>query len=163
MLFGISAAASMLFRLIWLPLRRWLGNIDRMRAFESGLDMGATHTTKLEVDDAPLEIRRTFEVLNRAASSLQIQRERAAVTLNAIADGVITTDNSGVIVFANPVAVRIFAQPDAALLGSNIRAIFPYQFDEHSQHQAITPWDGQRIEWEWPGIMRRSSWTPTCP
>lgn len=150
---AIAAGISLVFgiTLIWLPLRRWLGNIDRMRAFESGLDMGATHTTKLEVNDVPLEIRRTFEVLNRAASSLQIQRERAAVTLNAIADGVITTDNSGVIVFANPVAIRIFTQPETMLLGANIRTIFPYQFDEHSQHQAITPWDGQRIEWEWPG------------
>jgi diguanylate cyclase (GGDEF)-like protein/PAS domain S-box-containing protein len=40
----------------------------------------------------------------RAELEVQAQKERAQVTLNSIADGVITTDNSGVIDYLNPVA-----------------------------------------------------------
>jgi PAS domain S-box-containing protein len=118
---GVSLAGGLL--LIAVPLRRWLGTLQRVRSFDSGLACGQIDPSMVLADDAPLEFRQTMEVLNRTANSLQAQRERAAVTLAAIGDGVLTTDASGIVIFANPAASRIFARSIEQLLGQSLAAL----------------------------------------
>jgi len=50
---------------------------------------------------APLEIRAAIDAFRRTGAELRVQRETAAVTLAAIADGVLTTDAQGRILYAN--------------------------------------------------------------
>jgi PAS domain S-box-containing protein len=66
---------------IWFPLKRWLGNFDRVRSHEHDILSGAIDVGALLDADAPIEIRHTFDIISRAASRLLAQREEAAATM----------------------------------------------------------------------------------
>ncbi len=77
-LFALALAISALVGgvvLIRIPLKRWLGNFDRIRRREGDILSGAVKVEALIDDDAPEEIRHTFEILSRAASRLSEQLE----------------------------------------------------------------------------------------
>ena len=65
---------------ILVPLRRWLGKLDRLQQLErAGLD-------SLPVpEDAPIELQRTFETLIRAAK----EREAALTALRSVLEGLL--------------------------------------------------------------------------
>ncbi|MDT9001711.1 ATP-binding protein [Paucibacter sp. APW11] len=111
--------------LVWFPLKRWLGNLGRIQAFGEQIQMAGGRLSHVEDVNAPLEFRQTFEILNRAAASLQVERAQAAVTLAAIADGVATTNSEGVVVLANPVLARWLGKPASELLGQPIQQLLP--------------------------------------
>ena len=102
--------------LIRFPLVHWLGHLGRLRSLEEDLRTGGAARHDKRDDDAPIEFRQTFAVLNQAAESLQAQREQAAVTLGAIGDAVLTLDPTGAVLLANPAAGALFGQPVSALL-----------------------------------------------
>jgi PAS domain S-box-containing protein len=129
--------------LIRIPLNRWLGGLDRMRAFEEDIVSGAIDARTLLVEDAPLELRQTFEVLNRTAASLQAQRVEATTTLNSIADAVITTSADDRIVFCNPAATRMFGVAAADLIGRRLDTLLP---EATSGMDAPVEWTMKRIE-----------------
>ena len=82
--------------LIRIPLKRWLGNFDRIRKREADILSGAVKVEALIDDDAPEEIRHTFEILSRAASRLSEQlemRHRALETLRQML-GTLQLDNT---------------------------------------------------------------------
>ena len=73
--------------LIGVPLRLWLGTLEKARLFESGTTEGVA-TVPLE--DIPLEFRTTFEVLDRTAGSLRRElaaREKALASLRELLAG----------------------------------------------------------------------------
>ena len=76
--------------MIWFPLKRWLGTLDRVYAFERGIHETSTTADAELLDDLPLEFRGTFEVLQRTASSLRKEldtRKQALLSLrNVVAD-----------------------------------------------------------------------------
>ncbi|WP_428510221.1 ATP-binding protein [Roseateles sp.] len=111
--------------MVWWPLNRWLGNLGQIRTFGEQLKVSGGALSPMQAEDAPLEFRQTFEVLNQAASSLQLERERAAVTLTAIGDGIATTDAEGRILLANPVLGSLLECPAESLLGQRIQAVLP--------------------------------------
>jgi len=83
------ALASLLggLLLIWFPLKRWLGTLDRVRAFEPVLLPGGESLVPTPIDDVPLEFRPTFEVLQRNADSLRREleiREQALKSLREV-------------------------------------------------------------------------------
>jgi nitrogen fixation negative regulator NifL len=137
---GALAAGVVLIR---IPLKRWLGNFDRIRAREADILSGVVDVNALLDADAPAEIRHTFDILSRAAQRLSAQREEASVTLNAITDGVITTDSEQIVVYGNPAAQLMLASPDAPLTGSNIRRLLPLAFRDQ---QPLAPWKGRLID-----------------
>ena len=51
-------------------------------------------------------------------------RERLQVTLSSIGDAVLSTDASGIIVFANRVALSVLGVPETALLGKHLDDVF---------------------------------------
>lgn len=112
--------------LLRVPLRRWLGNLDRIRTHEWDSRGGAANTHELLNADVPIEIRQTFDVLNRTANSLHAQRARAEVTLGAIADGVITVDIDRIVVYANPVAVSLLQSGPESMLGRRVNRVLPW-------------------------------------
>ena len=129
--------------LIGFPLRRWLGNFDRIRQSEAAILTGSVDVLALLDADAPMEIRHTFDILSRAASRLSAQREEAAVTLNAITDGVLTTDAENRIIYCNPAAQHMLAIQEGAVIGVDVRTLLPTAFS-HLGSEA--DWSVRRIE-----------------
>lgn len=111
--------------LVWWPLRRWLGNLQRIQDFGKQLERQGGSLSEVRNEHAPLEFRRTFDVLNRAAASLQAERAQAAVTLAAIADGVLTTNREGRVVLVNPVLAGWLGRPAAELLDQPLAQLLP--------------------------------------
>lgn len=130
--------------LIRLPLVHWLGHLGRLRSLEAGLRSGEAGRPDARDDDAPIEFRQTFAVLNQAAESLQAQREQAAVTLSAIGDAVLTLDASGAVLLANPAAGALFGRPVEALRRLPVRALLPGAFDASTG--ALAAWRDRRVE-----------------
>ena len=128
---------------IRIPLKRWLGNFDRVRAHEQEILSGAIDINALIDRDAPVEIRHTFDILSRAAGRLFAQREEASVTLNAIADGVLTTDANKRVIYCNPAAQRMLDIMGQGTIGQDIRTLLPTVF--HS-NDIGADWKVRRIE-----------------
>ncbi len=126
---------------IRMPLKRWLGRLDALQGFDA--DGRSPPATLAEADDTPIELRRTFEALNRAAASMQAQREQAAVTLGAIADGVLTLDPAGRVLLANPAACELLHLPFDGALGRPVQEILPGLLPEGVMPQGA--WQAQRV------------------
>ncbi|MGM9516728.1 PAS domain-containing sensor histidine kinase [Roseateles sp. DB2] len=123
---ALSALASGVV-LVWFPLKRWLGNLGRIQAFGQQLQtQGGALASMADDAAAPLEFRQTFEILNKAAASLQAERAQAAVTLSAIADGIATTNAQGELVLVNPVLADWLGSSPQALLGRSLRSLMPH-------------------------------------
>jgi PAS domain S-box-containing protein len=118
--------------LIRIPLKRWLGNFDRVRRRESEILAGSVDINALLDADAPEEIRHTFDIISRAAGSLSAQREEAAVTLNAITDGVLRTDAQFRLVYCNPAAEQLLGISAQTLIGQDAQTLFPSAFNSQS-------------------------------
>jgi len=80
------------------------------------------------------------DVSDRKAVETQLHRERdlAQVTLASIGDGVITTDETGVIQYMNPVASRLTGWPAHQARGQLITAVYNLQ-DEASRQPLPNP------------------------
>jgi len=111
--------------MVWWPLRRWLGELDRVKVLGEQLLAGGAALQPMRTDQLPLEFQRTFEVVNRVAASLQAERTQATVTLASIAEGVATLDQAGVIVLANPVLGELLGLDSASLLGRPLGDLLP--------------------------------------
>ncbi|MEI8324553.1 MAG: PAS domain S-box protein, partial [Betaproteobacteria bacterium] len=122
---GALACGVMLIR---IPLQRWLGNFDRVRAHEVQILSGAIDVNALLDDDAPAEIRHTFNILSRAAGRLSAQRAEASITLNAITDGVLTMDEQLRVVYSNPAAELMLGSHGKTVLGQHVRGLLPMAF-----------------------------------
>ena len=73
--------------LIWFPLKRWLGTLNRLRSTEQ-TDQPKPGTSPREIiDDVPLEFRQLFEMLAETSENLTqelAQREKAMNSLRAL-------------------------------------------------------------------------------
>jgi PAS domain S-box-containing protein len=122
----VAALGVMLgLTLIGYPMMRWMRNLDRIVSFEEKIRSGEIDPDSVLPLDAPIEIRRAFDVMSRTAASLQAQRGRADVTLQAIADGVLSIDASGQVIFANPAAADMLGRSAADLLGQSVEEVLP--------------------------------------
>ena len=128
--------------LIGLPMRRWLGTLERLQSFDTGLASPPGGVPDPMAGDAPIEFQRTFLVLNQAAASIQAQREQADVTLAAIGDAVLTLDVSGRVVLANPAAGHIFAVEARSLQQKPVQQLLPALFDAG---RPLGEWRGRRV------------------
>jgi PAS domain S-box-containing protein len=134
--------------LIRLPLVSWLGQVGRLRSLEKDIDRPDARWPELprtedDNETAPIEFRQTFEVLNRAARSLQAQREQAAVTLKTIGDAVFTLDAEGVVLLVNPAAGLLLRSATSQLLGRPVQSLFPTFFEAAAP---LVPWHRREFE-----------------
>lgn len=129
--------------LVWWPLRRWLGQLNRISDLGVRLEQGEQAIQPMRTDEAPLEFQRTFEVINQVAASLQAERAQAGVTLASIAEGVATVNRAGAVVLANPVLGRLLGSNSAALLGHSIAQLLPELAIDPA---AADGWRGRRFE-----------------
>jgi len=76
--------------LIWFPLKRWLGALDRVRHFDESIAIGQRPGDAGLLADLPLEFRPMFDVLNQTATRLAHElamREKALVSLREVLAG----------------------------------------------------------------------------
>ncbi|MFD0668849.1 EAL domain-containing protein [Ramlibacter sp. MAHUQ-53] len=114
-----------------LALRRWLQNLDRLHVYEEQVLAGAIDAQAALSDDAPLEIRRAVDVINRTAGSLRAQfGQRIDSLMHALiqhkkamdeATIVCELDPEGRLVYANDRFVAAVGLPRAALLGQRLQ------------------------------------------
>ena len=103
--------------LIRYPLVRWLGNLNRVQAFDEALRTGLAVPALPNAQDVPLELRETFEVLGRAVARLRHEvrsRDAAVVSLRHVLEGLTRGD-------AVPIAAA--GGDDLAAISSMIEAL----------------------------------------
>ena len=76
------------------------------------------------------EIASALERAKASEQALSEEKERAEVTLHSIAEGVITTDNSGLVQYLNPVAATLTGYTQAEAHGMSISRVLQLR-DEH--------------------------------
>jgi PAS domain S-box-containing protein len=114
-----------------------------VRVREEDVLAGRLHVGDLLDADAPMEIRRTFDILSHAATRLLDQREEASITLNAIADGVLRVDVSQAIINCNPAGLMILGRASDEILGRDLLAVLP---GVNLPRDATLGWKLQRME-----------------
>ena len=80
--------------MIWIPLRRWLGTLDRVREFDTAQAQPSIAAETVDLVDIPLEFRPAFEVLQRTADSLRKElasREQTLGSLREIAASLLSS------------------------------------------------------------------------
>jgi PAS domain S-box-containing protein len=70
------------------------------------------------------KIARDITAQIRMRAELAEERERLRVTLNSIGDAVISTDNSGRVVYLNPVAEQLTGWPNSEAAGRTLEEVF---------------------------------------
>ncbi|MCK1785099.1 EAL domain-containing protein [Pseudomonas sp. TNT11] len=86
-----------------------------------------------------LALLRTYKLLTQRhafADALQVEKERAQITLESIGDGVITTDVDGAITYMNPAAEALTRWTSARAQGQPLAALFNL-LDDDAQPDAF--------------------------
>ena len=84
-----------------------------------------------------LVLKRTHKVLAQSrafAQALELEKERAQITLESIGDGVITTDVNGAIAYMNPAAEKLTQWQSEQAQGVSLAALFKL-FDDNDQDE----------------------------
>ncbi len=79
-----------------------------------------------------------ISVLKQVEAQLTLEKERLKVTLELIADGVISTDAAGLVVFMNRVAEEMTGWPSTEAAGRKVAEIFAI-VDEMTEEIAVDP------------------------
>ena len=73
--------------------------------------------------------------LKKALESLASEKRRAELVLNSIGDGVITTNENGLVLSANPTVGKMFGRATSEIVGLNVRTMLPVA--AHQRHDAL--------------------------
>jgi signal transduction histidine kinase/ActR/RegA family two-component response regulator len=94
--------------LIWFPLKRWLGTLERVHAFEQDFRLDGKAANAALVADLPSEFRPAFELLQRTADSLRTEldaRELALTSLRSVVAGLLPAAGSAAAQSSDDIAV----------------------------------------------------------
>ena len=105
---------------------RWLSHICRPITDSAGKDLGVRGSN------------RDITLQKLAEDFLAAEKERLAVTLRSIGDGVITTDNDGRVTLLNPVAETLTGWSNSAASGRAVDEVF-HIIHEYSRKILVNP------------------------
>lgn len=114
------------------PVRRLTGAVERMAAGD--LSSRLLPTTRDEVGQLTRAFNHMVDQLNEKVATLALERSRLSTVLEHMADGVIITNESGVIVMINAAAARILRYDEKRAIGRRFAQV------AHS-HQLIELWN----------------------
>lgn len=141
----MSFAVLLDFIGIWLVLKTGLASLEALHQGAIRLAAGDLNT-RLTPRGSP-ELRRSMASFNAMAnavalaqSQLSVEAERLHVTLASIADGVISTDETGRVVFVNHVAEALTGWSESEARGSLAREVFKI-INENTREPANLPLD----------------------
>jgi len=107
--------------------------------------LGRESKVRLLVDERTAELRKSNEALaaeieerTRAQQMLAEARERLAVTLNSIGDGVIATDMKGVVTLLNRIAQELTGWSEKEAVGKPLEEVF-HIVNEHTRARCANP------------------------
>lgn len=128
------AAALPILLLLSIPLALFLQRVISRpirRLGQALLDFGEGNATQIKGQAPSQEISALFDGFNtmvehiqHAQAQLAEQKERLLVTFESIADGVIATDDTGIITYMNPAAEHITEWDKASALGLNANSVY---------------------------------------
>ncbi|MDO8931490.1 MAG: EAL domain-containing protein [Rhodocyclaceae bacterium] len=95
-------------------------------------------SVQARADDLKRRNREIQQLVELRTQELATEKERALVTLESIADGVISADAKGVIDYLNPVAERLSGWPEQEAVGKPIADLFKV-FDEKTLQEIANP------------------------
>jgi len=141
----MSFAVLLDFVGIWLVLKTGLSSLESL--YKGAISLAAGELdTRLTPGGSP-ELRRSMESFNAMAnavalaqSQLSVEAERLHVTLASIADGVISTDDAGRVVFINPAAEALTGWSENEVRGLLAKDVFKL-IDENTRQVATLPLD----------------------
>ncbi|WP_206047129.1 diguanylate cyclase domain-containing protein, partial [Noviherbaspirillum denitrificans] len=152
----ITLSSMFIFTVLILWNARLLLKLDAQRneaedTLQQALDVLESNLHALSASNARL----ASEVGERRAveETLFHEHERAQVTLNAIVDGVVTTDINGKIAYMNPAAEKMTGWSSAQATGQPLHAVF----------QVIEPVSRQPVNYPLDAVLHRNATTALPP
>jgi diguanylate cyclase (GGDEF)-like protein/PAS domain S-box-containing protein len=136
-----SVIALMLAAISWLFDRLVLIRLERMS--EDVIRIGDSANTKARVrllrgnDELASLSHGINDMLNRIEESqyeLQLEKERVQVTLEGIADAVITSNDAGYVLYMNAAAERLTGVDLSEVKNKTLRALFRLMSDDKTTH-----------------------------
>ncbi|HTP00771.1 MAG TPA: ATP-binding protein [Anaerolineales bacterium] len=130
LLAGVIALALACSLLAWryVALRRGLARYVRALGSMPPLTLPMANR---ELEDLALAVRSIVSEFNQRLAGLHTEHDRLAAVLDQMTDGVLIADDAGLVLFANPAALRLFASRDA--VGHTVTEVVRH-------HQLVDAW-----------------------
>jgi len=150
----VMLGLGVVFAIMRYMLRRWLGNFDRLPAYEAEVLAGVVDADAVLSAGAPLEIRQAIAVISRTAGNLRAQfGHRIDVLMDVLiqhkkamdeATIVCELDTEGRLTYTNDRFIAAIGLPRSILLGRRLQDIGSYDFTDVDGWQP-TPqiWHGE--------------------
>ncbi|MBN1699024.1 MAG: EAL domain-containing protein [Spirochaetales bacterium] len=124
-LFTIGPMNGMLYQSLSMQIS---GTLEGAHLFEkvenqAGKLMEEIENRIYDLDDANRQLKEEIAEKVKVQQELCLEKERAIVTLESIGDGVITTDNQGIITYLNPVAEKLTGWEISQAVGLSLQKV----------------------------------------
>ncbi|MDD2834061.1 MAG: EAL domain-containing protein [Methylotenera sp.] len=137
LLWTMSLIALMLAAMTWMFDRLVLLRLARMSEDVRQIEQTASVTSRLrhlagndELARLSQGINQMLERLEDAQYALQLEKDRAKVTLESIADAVITSNSSGYVLYMNPAAERLTGVDFSEVKSKKLQALFRLKLED---------------------------------